>query len=360
MTTTGLDTSNGLGLRVFVGAHSDRLWDKVDQDRPPWVAFSAPLEEGVNTVNNPYGGLIYLQVDHDELRPGTADVVIDGAVRAPRFELGVDTNADFGQILVDGEAPWGDVVGGAMISTLPRGQMLLMTDPEETAQAWSDIVTHQYDLMGLDGSGPLDTPPAGMHHFVVDEQISAGWMHSGYPIMAYTSADLYLTSEVLSWGPYHELGHNFQQGEWRIVDSGEVSNNLFSLFCQEKFGQGSRLADQGNYASTDADLAAGLTYVDLDVFDKLTFYRRLSLAYGWDFYRDLFRATRLRHDSTGSGLAAGETPEDFLVVEGSILAGEDLRPFFAHYGIGISAAADSAVGAMGLPLPSPPIETLVE
>ena len=46
-----------------------------------------------------------------------------------------------------------------------------------------------------------------------------------------------------SWGLFHELGHNHQQKEWTFEGTGEVTNNLWSLYLMEviagkKPGQG--------------------------------------------------------------------------------------------------------------------------
>jgi hypothetical protein len=56
-----------------------------------------------------------------------------------------------------------------------------------------------------------DRPRA--ERIVLDCDISAGWMHSGYPIMAYTdpgvASRLNLPNWIgrdNSWGPFHELG----------------------------------------------------------------------------------------------------------------------------------------------------------
>jgi hypothetical protein len=357
----GLDVASGLGLRLIVGPHSDNLSSQDVLDRPPLVSFSTELEVGAQVVNNPYGGLIYLEADPGDFRAGQAEVVLSGVVQAPTYVQGLHTNTDWPQLLIDGPAPWGDIVAPTMISTLPREQLDLVTDPESLAQAWADIVMQQYDFMGLDDAlGAPHLLPQGTHHFVEDVQISAGWMHSGYPIMAFTAAELHLWDNIASWGPYHELGHNNQQPEWKMTDSGEVSNNLYSLYCQEQFGQGSRLADQYTYASADAALAGGADWSGLDVWERLTFYRRLSLAYGWDFYRDLVRQTRQLHADTGSGLAAGQTPEDFVLVEGSRIAGEDLTTFFDVYGLILSQDARDQVAAMGLPQPIPPLTTYAE
>lgn len=354
-----LGLADGLGLKVVIGAHSDDLAANPVLDRPPIVAFTEAIEVGQTSLNNSYGGLIYLEVDRATFRPGTAEVRIQGAVAAPSFELGVDDPSDWPQILADSAAPWGDIVAPRMISTLPRFQLDQVTDPVSLARGWEDIVGLQYDLMGLDGGAAVPhTLPDGTWHVVEDRQISAGWMHSGYPIMAYEAADLHLFDEVQSWGPYHELGHNLQQSAWKMADSGEVSNNLFSLYCAEQLGQGSRLADQGTWAAADARLAAGDAYLDLDVWEKLTFYRRLSLAYGWDVYRDLFSVTRQRNADLGAALDPGQSPEDYLYLRACELTGDDLTGFFDHYGVGISPSARDAVAAMNLPAPTVAPQTL--
>jgi hypothetical protein len=136
----------------------------------------------------------------------------------------------------------------------------------------------------------------------------------------------------------------------------EVTTNLFSLYDQEVFGQGSRAKDQNDYANADAALAGGSTWDALDVWAKLTFYRRLSLAYpgGWSFYRQLYRQTRegARRDK--------EAPVDYLLRAGSQIFQKDLRGYFAYYRLSPSAGALAEVAAMGLPVPSPAIETLHE
>ena len=243
-----------------------------------------------------------------------------------------------------------------MIATLPRDQLAQVSDPQSIATGWDDIVSNSYSMMGLDALN--STPhgiPEGRWHIVEDRQISAGWMHSGYPIMAFEAANLHLIEEVLSWGPYHELGHNLQQSSWKMADSGEVTNNLFSLYNQAQFGQGSRLVDDGRYDSVAVSLAGGATYASLDVWEKLTFYRRLSLAYGWDFYRDLFTMTRQLEWDQGFALESGQSEEDYLLIRGSEVAGEDLRSFFDAYGVGVTQDARDAVEAMGLAEPNPPI-----
>lgn len=62
---------------------------------------------------------------------------------------------------------------------------------------------------------------------VLDTQISVGWMHSGYPIIAHLrDAPISVDAEKLradGWGFFHELGHNYQSGDWTFEGTGEVT-----------------------------------------------------------------------------------------------------------------------------------------
>uniref|UniRef100_A0A8C9WMV3 Peptidase M60 domain-containing protein n=1 Tax=Scleropages formosus TaxID=113540 RepID=A0A8C9WMV3_SCLFO len=74
---------------------------------------------------------------------------------------------------------------------------------------------------------------------VTDIQISAGWMHSGYPIMAQLKSvkELIQVDYMKSagvWGPTHELGHNQQKEMWEFPPhTGEATCNLWSVYIHE-------------------------------------------------------------------------------------------------------------------------------
>src|SRR5262249_41250020 len=75
---------------------------------------------------------------------------------------------------------------------------------------------------------------------VADVQISAGYMHSGYPIMIPVddSVPLALDEARLrregAWGHLHEIGHNHQRGDWTFEGTGEATNNLIVLYVQDR------------------------------------------------------------------------------------------------------------------------------
>ncbi|KAH8740069.1 hypothetical protein FG386_000896 [Cryptosporidium ryanae] len=75
---------------------------------------------------------------------------------------------------------------------------------------------------------------------VCDIQISAGYMHSGYPIVTHLDIvekdfkggllDLRKLKEEGNWGLYHEIGHNRQSSDWTFSGTEEVTVNFFTLY----------------------------------------------------------------------------------------------------------------------------------
>jgi hypothetical protein len=72
-------------------------------------------------------------------------------------------------------------------------------------------------------------------------KIFTGWLHSGYPIMAYTSivpGVLSLANQKTNgaWGFTHELGHNHQWGSWSVPAMGETACNWWSIYVNKEVG----------------------------------------------------------------------------------------------------------------------------
>uniref|UniRef100_A0A3Q2D9Z1 Peptidase M60 domain-containing protein n=1 Tax=Cyprinodon variegatus TaxID=28743 RepID=A0A3Q2D9Z1_CYPVA len=75
---------------------------------------------------------------------------------------------------------------------------------------------------------------------VADVQISAGWLHSGYPIMMHSSigGELFNPEDARTkglWGEVHELGHNQQRTCWEFSPhTTEATCNLWSVYVHEE------------------------------------------------------------------------------------------------------------------------------
>jgi hypothetical protein len=201
--------------------------------------------------------------------------------------------------------------------------------------------------------------------FSVDRQISAGYMHSGYPIMTFedvagTFADAAkLRGKGATWGFFHELGHNFQESEWSFEGTGEVTNNLFSLYASEKLN-GITPATYGiahNAMTPEAQanrltkyLAGGKKFQQWknDPFLALTMYSQIREAFGWEPFTKAFGEYRLL-----SIRPRGEVPKhDAWMTRISRATGRNLGPFFEAWGVPTTEQARAALA--NLPTWMPP------
>jgi hypothetical protein len=194
-------------------------------------------------------------------------------------------------------------------------------------------------------------------------QISAGYMHSGYPIMTPLdkSVETSLSLELMkagSWGHFHELGHNHQQADWTFDGTVEVTCNLFSLYCMETLcgkppGTGH---DAMKPEAVDKRLRGYLGMSDKferwkkDPFLALTMYNQLRAGFGWATYqkvfaeyRDLPKAERPKNDAE---------KHDQWLVRFSRTSGKNLGPFFEAWGVPTSTEARKSVETLPVWMPT--------
>lgn len=358
-------------LYVQVGSHTDVLTGKSSWSRMPVVALQQKLEPGTNQIKSPYGGLIYL-IPKSAKAGFQASINISGGVSTPSFVRGETTNEEWHRSIKNNPAPWGELIGEHVIFTLPKETLLTMENPEEIIEHWDRVTESYNEFVGIDPEFPL--PHKGLdrqHRYVADVQISAGYMHAGYPMMipidpaASHVVDPNLALER-GWGFWHEMGHEYQQNPWKWGDITEVSVNIYTLYIQEKFTDVQRLIQVNNQGKSHYDLAfehianssPDKKYTDVDLMERLVLFKQLQLAYGWDFYTDLHIAYR--------ELPANELPNsdqekiEKLVYMTSKLSGENLVSFFEKWGWRISEKTRAEIEALHLPEPDVPVWELRE
>ncbi len=337
------------GFEVRIGAHTDTLWHLDKWERFPDISLAYPIRSTHVRVASPFGGLIYIQVP-EKTRVGGFTAKISGGVEAARFVLGETTPEQWEQIRQNARAPFGEVESASLVLIAPLGELKKLDNPTELLTFWNKIMAAQADLAGW------PVVPASPERIAFDQQISAGYLHSGYPIMG----PLSLAGPSLStahmeqsndfdggrWGYYHELGHNHQSDDWTFRGTVEVTVNLFSLYSfdavngipVEKNPRGSaefrkKLMGQINWKDPD--------FGKLDAFQALVMYEQLQQAFGWDTFKVLFRNYRALPDS--------ERPKtdlekrDRWLVEFSRQTGKNLGPFFQAWGLETSPEARASV-----------------
>jgi hypothetical protein len=334
----------GSGLAIRVGAHSDTLWGKDEWNRVPEITRVWPADATTFEVGGALGGLIYVTVPTGAAL-GPVSVTIDGAVEAPRFVLGVTTPAQWATARTRG-APWAELESPSFVLTVPSSYLTGLADPTALAQYWEDVLDAEADLAAI----PRDRPRA--ERAVTDRQISAGWMHSGYPFMAHVdSAAEFTTLATLqadgSWGAFHELGHNHQWADWLLPGTTEATCNLWSTYVMETVvglpaRTGHPALDPVERAQRVADyLAGGANFSEWSVWTALETHLQLQEAFGWQFFIDL-NALYLA-DAPGSGPSDDQGRIDRFVLRTSQLAGVDLGPFYVAWGFPVSASVLTTV-----------------
>lgn len=333
-------------LRVRMGAHTDELWHKDKWSRVPEITLEAPLKNTTTTLASPFGGPVYIVVPSN-CKLGKVEFTISGVVEMPRFILGTTTPAEWKSRIRLLTAPWGELETSNVILTLPSRVLRDLDDPEALMKFWDRI---------LDAHATLATIPLQRERperMVADVQISAGYMHSGYPIMthldvdrAFVDVDRLRRGEGI-WGFVHELGHNHQEGDWTFDGTGEVTCNLFSLHaidtvCKPLAGKrGHDAVDKPPDVAAYLKRGAKFDEWKRDPFLALQMYVQLEREFGWDTFKRVFAEYR--------GLAPNERPRsdyekrDQWMVRFSRTCGRNLGPFFTAWGVPTSDAARKSI-----------------
>ena len=231
VTVTLPSTIVDTGTYVLVGAHSDSLWDKSQLHRHPqivrwWYADSVTME-----VGNAFGGPIYIAIQAGSTL-GDFDVTISNVIKAPRYIHGQTDVYQWQQQYRNDPAPWAEIGSGQFILTVPSHEIRDLDNPEELMDWWDEALGMEHAIYGY-------LPWPRVERAVFDAQISAGWMHSGYPFMAHDLSvagvvNVSYMGENGDWGMFHELGHNHQWMPSTLPGTTETGCNFASVYLMEE------------------------------------------------------------------------------------------------------------------------------
>ena len=346
----------GKGYAIRIGCHSDTLYHLESWRRVPDITKTVPIEAAETPVGSAFGGLVYIVVPG---RAAAADsgapvtVNIAGAYEAPLFVLGKDTDDTWKNVLSKHEAPWAEFVGEKMILSVPTDVARTVKNPTELMEFWDRTVTDQDEFTNQ------AKDRKGTERMVADVQISAGFMHSGYPIMIHTPEALEMVTcgriKFPGWGFYHEIGHNHQRGTFTFEGCGEVTNNMIGLFNyyqtlgrKEDFlmGHGAITEEKRKEYIQAAKKAQDKWAVwKSSPFHALTTYIQLLEGFGFDPMKEYLH-------SFGEGSKYGADPKtdeearDQFLIRYSKITKKNLAPFFEAWGIPTSSSAKAEVSKL--------------
>jgi len=350
--SSGARPDEAPALAVRIGAHADVLGSLDAWPRVPEVTLERPLPPEGLEVASPFGGLVYVVVPAGGR--GTIAVTVEGAVEAPRYEQGTTTKAAWAQAR-RAPGPWAELATSKVVLTVPSARVRDLDDPAPLLAFWDRVLDADADLAGIPHAR------ARPERIVADVEISAGYMHSGYPIMTHLDAaarmvDAKRLATEGDWGLFHELGHNHQADDWTFDGTVEVTCNLFTLYVLEhvcgRRGVDGHDALGARAAKAAAHVAAGAPFDawKADPFLALATYVHLLEGFGWAPFRAVFAAYRTLPDAARPKSDAAK--RDAWMVRFSQEVGRDLGPFFDAWGIPTGEAARASL--RGLPPWMPP------
>ncbi|KAK2912778.1 TRPM8 channel-associated factor homolog [Channa argus] len=281
------------GWMIQIGCQTDIL-NADELKRAPHVSEQFPITSERMQVWNLWGGLIYLVAPPNTQVKGV-EVIVEKAVSAPYYKSGETTAAEWSSLRT-APAPWAELEFENIIITVPSEFVRGLYRPEELGALWDAIMRSIADLAAIPQNFPRK------ERIVTDVQISAGWMHSGYPIMGHTPTAAELVSVDIAkskglWGPIHELGHNQQRSCWEFPPhTTECTCNLWSVYVHEEV-LGINRAKAHPYMTltnrkkrVEEYVKGGRNLSNWHVWVALETYMQLQERFGWDAFKKVFAA----------------------------------------------------------------------
>lgn len=336
-------------LAIRIGCHKDKLWGKDKWSRPPEIDRTFSVSSPKLSVGNAYGGLVYVDVKPGKTGGGKVTVEFTNAVPAPYFVLGKTTDREWRESIRNLPGPWAEFQTDTVILSVPSETIRKLDLPTQLMEQWVKIMNGVADLASIPHERKYQ------ERYVADVQISAGYMHSGYPIMTHLDAaprmvDFGTLSTKGEWGLYHEMGHNHQIGTWTFEGTGEVTCNLFALYLLDTLTPDAAyhgaMKLETQQKNEEKYVAGGRKFEEWksDPFLALIMYGQLAKGFGWDPYKKVFAEYQTIPD--GEKPKTEEQKHDQWMVRFSKAVGKNLGPFFEHWGIPTSQAARDSIKSL--------------
>ncbi|KAG8440155.1 hypothetical protein GDO86_006090 [Hymenochirus boettgeri] len=282
------------GLQVQIGCQSDDLNNLNTLYRAPVVVRSTPVLSERLSISCYWGGLIYIIV-HEKSSLGKIQVKVYGAEPAPTYIKGKTSLDSWLNSICKLPAPWAELITENIVLTVPSDAIRSLKDPESLLSLWDKVMVAVAELAAI----PIKFPRP--ERIVADVQISAGFMHSGYPVMCHSQSAKDMTNlESIQkngmWGFAHELGHNQQKSVWEFPPyTTEATNNLWSVYVHETVLGIPRdrahpsLQPQKRAACIQKYIQNKANLDEWSVWTALETYLQLQEGFGWEPFKKVFK-----------------------------------------------------------------------
>jgi hypothetical protein len=348
-------------LEAQIGVHSDDLTDNTGLTREPFdLTRHFELKAGRTEIYSPYGGVLLFNIP-DTTSLKMLRVGVEGAVQAPRFELGKTSVAEWQKTIRHYPAPWAELVSNNISLTVPSARIRALDDPTKVLAFWDAVLATDAKLAAV-------TAPRGHPERIIVDQQLPDWAYMFAAPNRVVVPNDESTAHMLdadymwkngSWGHFHELGHLHQ---FRGIDfSGltEVTVNLYTMYVFDK------LLHRGLYEHNHERLRSKQQVVEemrkyladspsfekwkADPFLALAMYVQLIDAFGWAPIEQVYRQYRQLPRSQYPATDAAKRDYWFTAI--STATRRNLAPFFAQWKVPVGEEAAKAVATYPTWLP---------
>lgn len=353
-------------LEVTKGSHLPTiLVGTYSRTTKQWDPQSFGLKTGDNMLSvGSTGGIIWVRYENSNPDSEAKLTFTAGHLKHPTFIRDKTTNSDWNTQLQTYNVPDALFLGKRSLMVCDRTRAAATYNQDNNAVIiTADRISETYDhLHGLDGSSPLHMPSANQRALFVESDKDEGlWMSAVDYRTTYhkNAAQFAFTPLILKkdgWGPWHEIGHMYQQQTWKWSSLGETTVNVYSLAAERAFGiplKERRLVRDDVYIRTVVPFLAQADSVrnfeNAGDWGKLYMFHQLWLAFGDDFYIKLHRQSR--EHSVQAGNMNDLERQRFLMVKACTISGYDLTTFFKKWGLNYDKSIYSEIAGLGLPKP---------
>jgi hypothetical protein len=345
-------------LEAQIGVHSDDLTHLPKFSREAFdLTRHFELSHGRTEIYSPYGGLLLLNIP-DTTALKELRVTVSGAVRAPRFELGKTSLADWTQTIRQYPAPWAELVSDNVSLTVPAARIRALADPAAVLAFWDTVLAADARLAAL------TVPRRHAERIVVDQEVAYGYMFTAPDRIVMPNdascpqmLDVAFMQKTGNWGLFHELGHRHQFWGIDFEGLGEVSTNLYTmyvfdqllhkgLFNHPQISSRQEVADKATWYMEDKP---DFEHWKKDPFLALSMYVQLIHAFGWAPIEQVYRQYRQLPKSQYPATEAAKRDYWFTAI--STATRRNLVPFFAQWKVPVGEEAAKAVAAYPTWLP---------
>jgi hypothetical protein len=368
-----------VGKKYFIrlSGHVDDISDnKAWRRMPSGIQRSYAIVQATTQVATPYGGAIYIDLldgaDAKARRAyGDVNVTISGAIEAPYFILGKTSNAEWVSRIRQNPAPYAELVSEHLALSVPSSMIRKLDNPEALARYWDEFVAWQ------DWVGGTEKYRTGPDRINFDVQISAGYLHAGYPIQGPVDVassvnllDLEGLRKEGEWGYFHEVGHEMQNQSqlWGGYDDNgftfaggvEVTVNIFAKAAADKMapfsspdnGSGWGWAPYAGRVLQKAKLAVDdPAHTTFNTKYQYPFYFSLADGFGWEMYRKVLSSyVQDALSKSGDFPRTDQEKKDQWLIRWSKLSGYNMVDYMVNrWKLEVTPAAIKTVNELGLP-----------